>query len=72
VDALGPLGRGSGIKTLALRTAKADCFVGLKSEKEGDEIQRRAGDDWARSGKYVNQYLEHANPQAAVNFYNGT
>ena len=41
------------MKTLALRTSKADCFVGLKSDKEIDEIQKRGGDDWTRTGKYV-------------------
>lgn len=71
MDALGPLGRGSGVKTLALRTSKADCFVGLKSEQEVDEIEKRAGDDWTRSGKYVNHCFECANRQAAVSFYNG-
>jgi damage-control phosphatase, subfamily III len=53
VDALGPIGRGSGIRTLALRTSKADCFVGLESEEQAAEIEERGGDKWTRSGKFV-------------------
>ena len=53
MDALGPIGRGSGIKTLALRTSKADCFVGLESEEQVAEIVERGGETWSRSGKFV-------------------
>jgi damage-control phosphatase, subfamily III len=55
VGAIGPLGPGSGLRTLALRTCKADVVVGL--EKGVDE-KLRDGDDsgcrkWAWSGKYA-------------------
>lgn len=53
MDALGPIGRGSGIKTLALRTSKADCFVGLESEEQVADIVKRGGKTWSRSGKFV-------------------
>jgi hypothetical protein len=54
-EAIGPLGPGSGLRTLALRTCKADVVVGL--EKGVDE-KLRDGDEsgcrkWAWSGKYA-------------------
>ncbi|EPS39638.1 hypothetical protein H072_6579 [Dactylellina haptotyla CBS 200.50] len=58
--ALGPIGKGSGCRTLALRTCKADVVVGLpegtdeRLRKEDpdntDQPQRRK---WAWSGKYA-------------------
>ena len=57
--AIGPLGPGSGIRTLALRTCKADVVVGLP---EGEDERLRAteggGADsgarkWAWSGKWA-------------------
>lgn len=58
-EAVGPLGPGSGMRTLALRTCKADVVVGLAKGKDeelrqtegggGDSGQRK----WAWSGKYA-------------------
>jgi hypothetical protein len=59
VDALGPIGRGSGLKILALRTSKADCFVGLQSEEQEAEIAERGGKEWSRTGKFVRHLLIH-------------
>ena len=50
-QALGPLARkidGKGLRTLALRTAKADVAVGLKSGQE-----KTLPGDWTRTGKYA-------------------
>lgn len=52
-EAIGPLGGNSGVRTLALRTCKADVVVGLPQGKdeelrEGD-VQRK----WAWSGKWA-------------------
>lgn len=54
-QAIGPLGPGSGVRTLALRTSKADVIVGLP---KGKDEELRDGDDsgarkWAWSGKYA-------------------
>ncbi|KAF2012632.1 DUF89-domain-containing protein [Aaosphaeria arxii CBS 175.79] len=58
-EAIGPLGPGSGVRVLALRTCKADVVVGLK---EGEDERIRAmegggGDSgarkWAWSGKWA-------------------
>ena len=57
--AIGPLGRGSGLRTLALRTCKADTVVGLKegleerlnTKEEG--TGEMAARKWAWSGKYA-------------------
>lgn len=59
--AIGPLGPGSGIRTLALRTCKADVVVGLA---EGEDERLRAtennggrgadeGRKWAWNGKWA-------------------
>ena len=57
--AIGPLGTGSGVRTLALRTCKADVVVGLP---EGRDEALRAGEGgggqsgarkWAWSGKWA-------------------
>lgn len=57
--ALGPMGTDSGIRTLALRTCKADVIVGLA---EGEDERLRATDGggggsgarkWAWSGKWA-------------------
>ena len=58
-EATGPLGKGSGVRTLTLRTCKADTVVGLP---EGEDARLRAtegggGDSgarkWAWSGKWA-------------------
>ncbi|MCJ1306853.1 hypothetical protein MMC25_000497 [Agyrium rufum] len=59
VDAIGPLGKGSGLRVLALRTCKADVVVGLEEGLDeklriaegggGDTGQRK----WAWSGKWA-------------------
>ena len=57
--AIGPLGAGSGVKVLALRTCKADVVVGLKpGEDEKLRAMEGGGDDggerkWAWSGKWA-------------------
>ncbi|WEW56616.1 Hairy/enhancer-of-split with YRPW motif protein 2 [Emydomyces testavorans] len=58
-DAIGPLGRNSGIRTLALRTCKADVVVGLP-EGEDERIRETPGGGgdsgarkWAWSGKWA-------------------
>ncbi|KAI0465555.1 hypothetical protein F4859DRAFT_377974 [Xylaria cf. heliscus] len=54
-EAIGPLGPGSGVNVLALRTCKADVVVGLRP----GEDERLRGDDgsgarkWAWSGKWA-------------------
>ena len=50
-QALGPLARkvdGRGLRTVALRTAKADVAVGLKLEQH-----KTLPEDWTRTGKYA-------------------
>lgn len=53
-EALGPMGSGSGIRVLALRTNKSDTCVGLASEERvrwlDDEAPTKA---WVRNGKYA-------------------
>ena len=58
-EAIGPLGPGSGVRIMSLRTCKADTVVGLK---EGDDERLRAtegggGDSgartWAWTGKWA-------------------
>ncbi|KAL8830280.1 MAG: hypothetical protein Q9170_005809 [Blastenia crenularia] len=57
--AIGPLGSGSGIRTLALRTCKADTVVGLPEGEEGrlKDTDGGGGDSgarkWAWSGKWA-------------------
>lgn len=57
--AIGPIGPGSGIRTLALRTCKADTVVGL-SEGEDERLKVMEGGEggsgarkWAWSGKWA-------------------
>lgn len=57
--AIGPLGLGSGIRVLALRTCKADVVVGL-SPGEDDKLRTTEGGGgdsgarkWAWSGKWA-------------------
>lgn len=58
-DAIGPLGPGSGLRLLALRTCKADVVVGLpKGEDERLRATEGGGGDsgarkWAWSGKWA-------------------
>ncbi|KAK5135914.1 hypothetical protein LTR08_004372 [Meristemomyces frigidus] len=53
-EALGPMGEGSGVRVLALRTCKADVVVGLE---EGEDERLREGEQgarkWAWSGKWA-------------------
>ncbi|KAI0438819.1 hypothetical protein F4803DRAFT_533690 [Xylaria telfairii] len=54
-EAIGPLGPGSGVNVLALRTCKADVVVGLPA---GEDERLRGADDsgarkWAWSGKWA-------------------
>ena len=57
-EAIGPLGPGSGIRTLALRTCKADVVVGLP-EGEDERLKgmdgggREDARKWAWSGKWA-------------------
>lgn len=52
--AIGPMGVGSGVRTLALRTCKADVVVGLEEGLDeglkGGEVRERK---WAWSGKWA-------------------
>lgn len=57
--AIGPMGRGSGIRTLALRTCKADTVVGLPEGKD-EELKAMEGGGgnsgarkWAWTGKWA-------------------
>lgn len=52
-SALGPLGAGSGLKVLALRTNKADVCVGLESEDRVRALDKESpGGGWLRTGNY--------------------
>ena len=58
-EAVGPLGHGSGVRTLALRTCKADVVVGLPQGKDEELRQMEGGGGdtgcrkWAWSGKWA-------------------
>jgi hypothetical protein len=53
-EALGPLGKQSGIKTLALRTNKSDVCVGIQTQREVDALNEEAPDGaWVQNGKYA-------------------
>ncbi len=59
VDSLGPLGKGSGVRSLAVRTCKADVVVGLPPGRD-EELRRTEGGGsasnsrkWAWSGKWA-------------------
>jgi hypothetical protein len=48
------MGKGSGVKTVSLRTNKADVCVGLASDSLVESLDREAPDAaWVRSGKYA-------------------
>jgi hypothetical protein len=58
-QAIGPLGPGTGVNVLALRTCKADVVVGLPSGKD-EELRAMEGGGadsgarkWAWSGKWA-------------------
>ena len=57
--AIGPMGFGSGIRTLALRTCKADTVVGLPNGEDERLKSMNGGDGdsgarkWAWSGKWA-------------------
>ena len=59
VTSIGPLGKGSGIRSLALRTCKADVVVGLPAGKDEEVRQTEGGGGdsgarkWAWSGKWA-------------------
>ncbi|KAL7916925.1 hypothetical protein GGI35DRAFT_51305 [Trichoderma velutinum] len=53
-SSLGPLGQGSGVKILALRTNKSDTCVGIESEEKVKILNREApGMAWVRNGKHA-------------------
>jgi hypothetical protein len=53
-EALGSLGKQSGIKILALRTNKSDVCVGIPTQREVDALNEEApGGAWIRNGKYA-------------------
>jgi damage-control phosphatase, subfamily III len=64
-EAIGPLGPGSGVRTLVLRTCKADTVVGLR-EGEDERLRETPGGGgdsgarkWAWNGKWaVIQYFD--------------
>ncbi|KAF4218910.1 hypothetical protein CNMCM8980_008304 [Aspergillus fumigatiaffinis] len=52
--ALGPLGRESGVRILALRTNKSDVCVGVPTQSKVDALNEEApGGAWVRNGKYA-------------------
>lgn len=57
-DALGPMGRGSGLNVMSLRTAKADVVTGLKPGQD-EELKKLVGCEgtgarkWSWHGKYA-------------------
>jgi hypothetical protein len=52
--ALGPLGRESGVRILALRTNKSDVCVGVPTQSKVDALNEEApGGAWIRNGKYA-------------------
>lgn len=53
-EALGPLGKQSGVKTLALRTNKSDVCVGVETQTKVDALNEEAPDGaWIQNGKYA-------------------
>jgi hypothetical protein len=53
-EALGPLGKQSGVKILALRTNKSDVCVGVPTQSKVDRLNEEApGGAWIRNGKYA-------------------
>lgn len=53
-EALGPLGKQSGVKILALRTNKSDVCVGIETQAKVDALNEEApGGAWIQNGKYA-------------------
>lgn len=53
-EAIGTLGKDSGVKVLALRTNKSDVCVGIQSQDKVDALNREEpGGAWIRNGKYA-------------------
>jgi hypothetical protein len=53
-EALGPLGKHSGVKILSLRTNKSDVCVGVPTQSKVDVLNEEApGGAWVRNGKYA-------------------
>lgn len=53
-SAIGPLGHGSGVKVLVLRTNKSDTCVGIDSEEKVESLDREVpGKGWVRNGKHA-------------------
>jgi len=57
--AIGPMGPGSGVRVLALRTCKADVVVGLPEGRDKELMKMEGGSTqvggrkWAWSGKWA-------------------
>lgn len=53
-EAIGPMGRTSGLKLLALRTNKADVCVGLTSDAQVRQLEKACPNrGWVRNGRYA-------------------
>ncbi|KAJ5628813.1 hypothetical protein N7490_011041 [Penicillium lividum] len=53
-EALGPLGKQSGVKTLSPRTNKSDVCVGVPTQSKIDALNEEApGGAWIRNGKHA-------------------
>jgi hypothetical protein len=53
-EALGPLGKQSGVRILSLRTNKSDVCVGVPTQSKVDALNEEApGGAWIKNGKYA-------------------